>query len=64
MEERQPTVVQRVFTTVTDTVFPGSRSLKNVPRERVLGTGKINHRIINSISSLVTGKLDTVLRYY
>ena len=40
MEERQSTVVQRAFTTVTETVFPGSRSLKNVPRERVLGTGK------------------------
>ena len=62
MEERQPTVVQRAFTTVTETVFPGSRSLKNVPRERVLGTGKTNYR--NSIASLVTGKLDTVLWYY
>ena len=39
MDDRQSTVVQRAFTSVTETVFPGSRSLKHISRERVLGTG-------------------------
>ncbi|CAB3998343.1 Transmembrane 17B [Paramuricea clavata] len=39
MEDRQSTVVHRAFTSVTETVFPGSRSLKHIPREKALGTG-------------------------
>ena len=41
MEDRQSTVVHRAFTSVTETVFPGSRSLKHIPREKALGTGTV-----------------------
>ena len=56
MEDRQSTVVQRAFTSVTETVFPGSRSLKHIPRETVLGTGtniiKVNSNIKGYIRNL------------
>ena len=39
MEEKQTTVAHRAFTSVTETVFPGTRSLKHISRERVVGTG-------------------------
>lgn len=39
MAERQTTVVQRAFTSVTETVFPASRGLREISRRRILNTG-------------------------
>lgn len=39
MAEKQSSVVQRAFTSVTETVFPGSQSLRHVLKEKNLGSG-------------------------
>ena len=41
MEGLHGTVVHRAFTSVTETVFPASRGLREISRRRILNTGNL-----------------------